>query len=66
MVTKVTTECWRTIDTARERSMTRLRAETGDIPGWVLVTLMTAGLPVSMQWGYCGRPLGQTRVRKPN
>ncbi len=22
-----------------------LRDETGDVPGWVLITLMTAGLP---------------------
>lgn len=27
---------------------TRLRAEDGDVPGWVMVTLMTAGLVVAL------------------
>ena len=26
----------------------RLRAERGDVPGWVLITIMTAGLVVLM------------------
>lgn len=26
----------------------RLRAEDGDVPGWVMVTLMTAGLVVAL------------------
>lgn len=33
----------------RERDALRpslLADETGDVPGWVLITLMTAGLPV--------------------
>lgn len=29
--------------------------DTGDVPGWVLVTLMTAGLPVITKQGYLGR-----------
>ncbi len=41
-------------DQRRVRMLARLRAartafyedEGGDVPGWVLVTLMTAGLPV--------------------
>lgn len=31
-------------------------AERGDVPGWVLVTLMTAGLVV-MLWGVAGPAL---------
>ena len=31
----------------------RLRDERGDVPGWVLVTLMTAGLVVLL-WGLAG------------
>lgn len=27
---------------------TRLQAEDGDVPGWVMVTLMTAGLVVAL------------------
>lgn len=30
----------------------RLASEDrGDVPGWVLITLMTAGLPVGTRWG---------------
>jgi hypothetical protein len=35
-----------------------LRSETGDVPGWVLITLMTAGL-VILIWGIAGPALGQ-------
>ena len=28
----------------------RMRSERGDIPGWVLITIMTAGL-VTLGWG---------------
>lgn len=31
-----------------ERLMTRLLAERGDVPGWVLITLMTAGIVVAL------------------
>ncbi len=31
-------------------------AETGDVPGWVLVTMMTAGLVVLL-WGVAGPAL---------
>jgi hypothetical protein len=37
------------LDTATER-------ERGDVPGWVLVTLMTAGLVVLL-WGVAGPAL---------
>ncbi|MCU1472649.1 hypothetical protein [Amnibacterium sp.] len=35
---------------------TRFRDERGDVPGWVLVTLMTAGLVVLL-WGVAGPAL---------
>ena len=35
-----------------------LRDERGDVPGWVLVTLMTAGLVVSL-WAVAGPALTQ-------
>ena len=45
-----------------ERAIGRLRAlisaERGDVPGWVLITLMTAGLVVAL-WGLAGPSLGQ-------
>lgn len=34
----------------------RLRSEAGDVPGWVLVTLMTAGLVVLL-WAVAGPAL---------
>jgi hypothetical protein len=33
-----------------------LRSERGDVPGWVLITLMTAGLVVLI-WAYAGPAL---------
>ena len=33
-----------------------LRDETGDVPGWVLITLMTAGLGLII-WGLAGPAL---------
>ncbi|HET6826403.1 MAG TPA: hypothetical protein VFH64_10800 [Amnibacterium sp.] len=35
---------------------TRIADERGDVPGWVLVTLMTAGLVVLL-WGVAGPAL---------
>jgi hypothetical protein len=35
---------------------TRLRDEHGDVPGWVLITLMTAGLVVTI-WALAGPAL---------
>jgi Tfp pilus assembly protein PilX len=32
------------------------RRERGDVPGWVLITVMTAGLVVAI-WGIAGREL---------
>ncbi|BDZ56014.1 hypothetical protein [Agromyces marinus] len=34
----------------------RLAEERGDVPGWVLITLMTAGL-VAVLWGLAGPAL---------
>lgn len=36
----------------------RDRSERGDVPGWVLVTIMTAGL-VTMLWRFAGPQLQQ-------
>jgi hypothetical protein len=33
-----------------------LKADTGDVPGWVLITLMTAGLVVLI-WAFAGPAL---------
>ena len=43
---------------ARRRPTTALIAERGDVPGWVLVTLMTAGLVVAL-WAVAGPALTQ-------
>jgi hypothetical protein len=36
------------INSATQKMKTELEDETGDVPGWVLITLMTAGLVVLM------------------
>jgi hypothetical protein len=36
----------------------QLREERGDVPGWVLITLMTAGL-VILIWGLAGPALSE-------
>lgn len=41
----------------RTRLLRKLRDDTGDVPGWVLITLMTAGL-VILIWGIAGPALG--------
>lgn len=43
---------------ARRRLDEMLRDERGDVPGWVLITLMTAGLVVLI-WALAGPALGQ-------
>lgn len=40
------------------RSRSLLHDERGDVPGWVLITLMTAGL-VLLIWGVAGPALTQ-------
>lgn len=44
------------ITTATNRLLTRLQSDRGDVPGWVLITLMTAGL-VLVIWGVAGPAL---------
>jgi hypothetical protein len=34
------------------------RKERGDVPGWVLITVMTAGLVVTL-WAIAGKELGR-------
>lgn len=48
----------RGILSVRRRFAEALRGERGDVPGWVLITLMTAGLVVLI-WALAGPALGQ-------
>jgi hypothetical protein len=43
---------------ARNLALRLLREERADVPGWVLITLMTAGL-VLLIWGLAGPALSQ-------
>ena len=60
----MSTSLWRTRATARgfaedirmRRILSRLAGERGDVPGWVLITLMTAGLVIVI-WGLAGPAL---------
>lgn len=45
----------RLVSTVR-RAATRLEDETGDVPGWVLITLMTAALVTGI-WAIAGEQL---------
>ena len=40
----------------KERLSKFLRSDRGDVPGWVLITLMTAGLVIVI-WGLAGPAL---------
>ena len=44
------------MSTFRSRLARSLRDERGDVPGWVLITLMTAGLVIII-WGLAGPAL---------
>jgi hypothetical protein len=44
--------------TVLSRLRARLRSDRGDVPGWVLITLMTAGLVIII-WGLAGPALSQ-------
>ncbi|NUJ87046.1 hypothetical protein HOW07_03375 [Plantibacter sp. MCCC 1A11337] len=46
------------LDRTLRRSRALLAEERGDVPGWVLITLMTAGL-VLLIWGVAGPALTQ-------
>jgi hypothetical protein len=44
------------IQTRRSRNLELLESERGDVPGWVLITLMTAGLVVVI-WAFAAPAL---------
>lgn len=46
--------CWLTLAGAADRR----RDERGDVPGWVLITVMTAGL-VTVLWAVAGDVLAR-------
>lgn len=46
------------LSTLTAQCRNRLHQERGDVPGWVLITLMTAGL-VLLLWGVAGDTLVQ-------
>ena len=41
----------------REKLVAKILDETGDVPGWVLISLMTAGLVIAI-WAIAGPALG--------
>ncbi|HEU5222090.1 MAG TPA: hypothetical protein VFU07_00205 [Candidatus Lumbricidophila sp.] len=43
----------------------RLHSDRGDVPGWVLITLMTAGL-VALIWAFAGPALSELFDRAMN
>jgi hypothetical protein len=43
--------------TVREKIAEKVLEETGDVPGWVLISLMTAGLVIAI-WAIAGPALG--------
>jgi hypothetical protein len=45
------------LKTRARQALHFLRNDEGDVPGWVLITLMTAGL-VILIWGIAGPALG--------
>jgi hypothetical protein len=57
MYASVTSHLNRGAQTLRRRLAITLREERGDVPGWVLITLMTAGLVVLI-WALAGPALG--------
>lgn len=46
------------METIRRRLTALLRRDEGDVPGWVLISLMTAGLVIAI-WAIAGPALGQ-------
>lgn len=43
--------------TVRQRLAARVIDDAGDVPGWVLISLMTAGLVIAI-WAIAGPALG--------
>ena len=58
MYATVTSMIGRRALSARRSLAGLVRDERGDVPGWVLITLMTAGLVVLI-WALAGPDLGQ-------
>ena len=56
MSTKIDPSSPEAIELAKQYFCKRAASERGDVPGWVLITLMTAGLVV-MMWGLAGPAL---------
>ncbi|GAA6527285.1 hypothetical protein [Intrasporangium sp. DVR] len=58
MTARLTTTLTRLAPRAASRASAALggRSDRGDVPGWVLITLMTAGL-VTLLWGVAGDQL---------
>ena len=44
------------MDRIRQRLVRAIHGDRGDVPGWVLITLMTAGLVIII-WGLAGPAL---------
>lgn len=58
MYATATSTITRGVLAVRRRLAQTLQDERGDVPGWVLITLMTAGLVVLI-WALAGPALGQ-------
>lgn len=56
--TPLLTRLRRRLAALSDRAARALASERGDVPGWVLVTLMTAGLVVAL-WAVAGPALTQ-------
>ena len=48
----------KTLRRLRDTLADQLHDDSGDVPGWVLITLMTAGLVIVI-WGLAGPALSQ-------
>ncbi|MFU8947153.1 hypothetical protein ACLRGF_10530 [Mycetocola zhadangensis] len=48
----------KTLRRFRHSIVRQMQDDTGDVPGWVLITLMTAGLVIVI-WGLAGPALSQ-------
>ena len=46
-----------TMRTVRENMAAKVAEDDGDVPGWVLISLMTAGLVIAI-WAIAGPALG--------
>jgi hypothetical protein len=46
------------VNAIREKLARVAREEVGDVPGWVLISLMTAGLVIAI-WAIAGPALGE-------